>query len=77
MKRKENLFITSDLALAAYLRLKGLKMVECDRKGSKFHFGFSDPENKAKEFSIEFVNSKERLYDDEIRTLKKILNIGS
>jgi hypothetical protein len=63
---------TSDIALAAYLKLKGLKLVQCSRDG-KFQFVFEDPENKAEDLALEFVNSDIRKYDDEIRSLKKVI----
>lgn len=65
-------YITSDIALAAYFKLKGLKLVEC-KKDDKFIFSFEDPENIASQLAIEFINSDMRRYDDEIRSLKKII----
>lgn len=68
----EQNYRTSDIALAAYLKLKGLKLVQCGRDG-KFQFVFEDPDNRAEELALEFVNSDIRKYDDEIRSLKKVI----
>jgi len=68
----EQTYKTSDIALAAYLKLKGLKLVQCSRDG-KFQFVFEDPENQAEDLALEFVNSDIRKYDDEIRSLKKVI----
>ena len=65
-------YITSDIALAAYLKLKGLKLVSCSRQ-DKFVFEFEDPEDNAEKLALDFVNSEIRKYDDEMRSLKKII----
>lgn len=67
-----NKYLTSDIALAAYLKLKGLKLIECSRE-EKFIFIFEDPENRARNLALEFANSEIRRYDDEMRSLKKVI----
>jgi hypothetical protein len=67
-----NTYTTSDIALAAYLKLKGLVLIEC-AKGEKFNFVFEDPDGRAGTLSMAFANSEIRKYDDEIRSLKKII----
>jgi hypothetical protein len=69
---KHGTYTTSDIALAAYLKLQGLRLIECGR-GDKFNFVFEDPENQAGQMAIEFINSDMRKYDDEMRSLKKII----
>jgi hypothetical protein len=66
-------YSTSDIALAAYLKLKGMRLVECGKDGQKFRFVFEDPDSEGAELALEFVNSDFRRYDDEIRSLKKVL----
>jgi len=66
-------YSTSDIALAAYLKLKGMILVECGKDGQKFRFVFEDPGDQGEQFALEFVNSDFRRYDDEIRSLKKVL----
>lgn len=65
-------YVTSDIALAAYLKLKGLKLVRCSRE-DKFVFEFEDPTGEAQALALEFINSDFRRYDDEMRSLKKII----
>jgi hypothetical protein len=67
-----NKYTTSDIALAAYLKLKGLKLTHCTR-ADKFVFEFEDPEELAEDMAMEFVNSECRKFDDEMRSLKKII----
>lgn len=69
---KKDTYSTSDIALAAYLKLSGLRLIECGR-ADKFNFVFEDPEGKAEQMAIEFINSDMRKYDDEMRSLKKII----
>lgn len=63
---------TSDMALAAYLKLKGLKLVLCERQ-DKFIFEFEDDDDIADKLALEFINSECRKFDDEMRSLKKII----
>lgn len=71
---KNTTYSTSDIALAAYMKLKGMLLVECGRDSQKkFHFVFEDPDSQGAKLALEFVNSDFRRYDDEIRSLKKVL----
>jgi hypothetical protein len=68
------IFKTSDLALAAYLTLKGLGLISAARAANgRFEFVLDDPKGEAKELSLEFFSSEFCEYDNKIRSLKKIL----
>ena len=68
------IFKTSDLALAAYLALKGLNLISAKRaENGRFEFELDDPESKAQDLSLEFFSSEFCEYDNKIRSLKKIL----
>ena len=69
-------YTTSDIALAAYLKLQGMRLVECDQEGRKFRFVFDDYDGNGEKFALDFVNSEFRKYDDEMRSLKKVLYSG-
>ena len=65
---------TSDLALAAFLTLKGLRLVSAKRLPSgRFEFILDDSEKKAEALAIDFFSSEFCEYDNKIRSLKKIL----
>ena len=69
-----NQYETSDLALAAYLTLKGLKLLNAQKLPTgRFQFILEDPDSKADALSIEFFSSEFCEYDNKIRSLKKIL----
>ena len=68
------MYTTSDIGIAAYLQLKGLKLKECKRlETGKFHFSFEDPEQKCSSLSLEFLDSEFCKFDNNVRNLKKIL----
>ena len=68
------MYNTSDIGIAAYLQLKGIKLKECKRlETGKFHFLFDDPEQKCQSLSLEFLDSDFCRFDNNVRNLKKIL----
>jgi len=73
MQGDQALRITRDLALAAYLKLRGLRIVRALRKGRHdWEFTFEDPNRQWDTYAVEFTNSECRRYDDEMRALKKL-----
>tara|TARA_B100000214_G_C23410784_1_gene375886 strand:- start:162 stop:422 length:261 start_codon:yes stop_codon:yes gene_type:complete len=65
---------TSDLSLAGFLLLKGLKLLKAEReKSGRFIFLFDDPDDKCKNLALAFLNSDFSEYDNHIRNLKKII----
>jgi hypothetical protein len=69
-----NRYNTSDLALAAFLMMKGLNLINASRlTGGRFEFEFADPDGEAFNLSLEYVNSDFCQFDNHLRSLKKIL----
>ena len=67
-------FITSDIGIAAFLQLKGIKLLLCTRLDSgKFHFEFDDTAASCQALSLEFLNSEYCQFDNNVRNLKKLL----
>lgn len=67
-------FLTSDLPLAAYLCVKGLSLVKAKKTyNGKFEFILEDPNGEAEELSIEYINSDYCKFDNQIRSIKKLL----
>lgn len=70
------MFNTSDLSLAAYLSMMGLKIVKVEKdQNNKFNFIFEDPDSLAPSYAVSFLNSDFSKYDNHLRTLKKMLYI--
>tara|TARA_Y100000992_G_scaffold278004_1_gene223235 strand:+ start:2800 stop:3018 length:219 start_codon:yes stop_codon:yes gene_type:complete len=67
-------FKTSDIAIAAYLMMKGMKLIDARRlNNGRFHFEFDDPDSKGGKLAIEYVNSESAKFDSHIKNLKNII----
>ena len=66
-------YITSDLPVAAYLMMRGLSLIKADRMSGRFIFELDDPDDKAKNLAIEYLNSDFCKFDNYIRNLKSVL----
>ena len=70
----QNVYKTSDLSIAAYLMMKGMRLINAYRTPSgQFMFEFDDPDNKGSLLAIQFTGSDCAVYDNHVRNLKKIL----
>ena len=72
-----NEYRTEDLALAAYLRVKGHKLIRVEKLNpneprSKRAFSFDVPQDKVQELKLEFINSDILRFYNEIIGLKKL-----
>ncbi len=68
------IYITSDIAIAAFLMMKGMQLVSASRERSgRFKFQFDDANNGADEFAVQFVNSESAKFDAHVKNLKNIL----
>jgi len=68
------MYKTSDLSIAAFLMMKGMKLLNAYRTSNgQFMFEFDDPTSEGPKFAIEFTNSESAVYDNHVRNLKKIL----
>jgi hypothetical protein len=68
------IYITSDIAIAAFLMMKGMQLVSASRERSgRFKFQFDDANNEADEFAVQFVNSESAKFDAHVKNLKNIL----
>lgn len=72
----------SDIGMAAFLKVvKGIKYAKVPKKGkkdktngSKFIFCFDITDKELEGYQSEYMNSDFRLFDLEIRSLKKIMH---
>lgn len=68
------MYKTSDLSIAAYLMMKGMKLVNAYRgPNGQFMFEFNDPNQEGSKLAIDFTNSESAVFDNHVRNLKKIL----
>ena len=65
---------TSDLATAAYLHMKGLRLIKAESSyGGRFNFEFDDTAGSAESLAYEFINSECSKFDNHVRLLKKMI----
>jgi len=67
-----NHIATDDLAFSAYLKMKGHRLIRCDRDTSKTIFTF-DVNGDGEKLKVEFINSPFLQYYNELRNLKKMI----
>ena len=64
---------TTDMATAAYVKMKGLPLSNVERtEGNRFVFHFQDVESEGEKLQLEFVNGDFSTFDHEIKLLKKM-----
>ena len=69
-----NKFETSDIGIAAYVMMRGLKLVHASRNNNgRFIFSFDDPKNLGKAYAVDYVNSEAARFDANMKNLKNIL----
>tara|TARA_Y100000310_G_scaffold345623_1_gene467415 strand:- start:401 stop:628 length:228 start_codon:yes stop_codon:yes gene_type:complete len=66
-------YTTSDLPVAAFLMMRGLSLVRADRGMGRFIFELEDPDDRAANLAIEYLNSDFCKFDNYIRNLKSVL----
>ena len=69
-----NNFQTSDIGIAAYVMMQGLKLKDASRgHNGRFNFVFEDPQGLGKKFAVDYVNSESARFDANMKNLKNIL----
>ena len=69
------IFTTNDLSFAAYLVMKGVKLIDARKLGKSFQFKFVDDPHISR-YSISYVGSECSRFDDSIRKLKRLMKEG-
>ncbi|NOZ62136.1 MAG: hypothetical protein GXO74_10680 [Calditrichaeota bacterium] len=70
---QSNQIISDDLALAAYLKMKGYRLTEFHHNKSKIYFTFDLDDADVRQLKTDFVNSDFLVFYNELRNLKKIM----
>jgi hypothetical protein len=74
MKNNNLSYKTSDLSFAAYLSMKGLKLLKAKKSDDgRFEFELSDPLDESNALLVEYLNSECNEFDNHIRKIKKFL----
>ncbi len=67
-------FETSDIGIAAYVMMRGLKLRSAARAHrGRFSFIFDDPTDLGRSYEVDYVNSESAKFDANMKNLKNIL----
>jgi hypothetical protein len=66
-------YTTADISLAAFLLMRGMRIISARREKGKFVFEFENGENQAFDLSQEYVLSEYPRYDASLRQVKRML----
>jgi len=69
----ENLFVTADLGLAAFLLTKGAQLVTAGKDRNRYRFVFSEPA-ACQKLAISYVNSEFSRFDSNLKNLKNLIS---
>jgi len=65
---------TSDIGIAAFIMMKGLKLIEAKRSQSgRFSFVFEDKNDLGNSYAVDYLNSESAKFDANMKNLKNIL----
>lgn len=67
-------FQTSDIGIAAFVMMKGLKLQQASKgHNGRFLFIFDDPKKLGLQYAVDYVNSESARFDANMKNLKNIL----
>jgi hypothetical protein len=68
------IYTTSELPVAAFLKMKGVRLISAStHQGGKFMFKFDDSKSECESYALEFFNSEFCTFDAHLKSLKKII----
>ena len=68
------IYITSDIAIAAFLMMKGMKLLSAKReRNGRFRFEFDNTHQEADQYAVEFANSESAKFDAHVKNLKNLI----
>ena len=65
-------FVTNDMTLAAYLKIRGCKLIKARKLGDSFKFIFEKPES-IEQLQVDLANSEIVRFDAAVRDLKRVV----
>jgi hypothetical protein len=74
--QQRDVYSTTDLPLMAFYIMRGLELVKAERNrnGSNMIYWYRDPEGRAEDLRVEWINSECRDFDNAMRNLRKLGN---
>ena len=69
-------YTTSELALAAYLRMRSVRLISASKTSTgKFEFVFDDKKNECSGHCVDFLNGEFSVFDAQLKALKKMIYV--
>ena len=69
-------YTTSELALAAYLRMRSVRLISASKTSTgKFEFVFDDKQNECSGHFVDFLNGEFSVFDAQLKALKKMIYV--
>ena len=69
---QNNLYETSDLGMAAYLIIKGKKLILAERRPGRYSFTFLE-RDECQKLAVEYVNTEFSRFDATLKNLKSLI----
>lgn len=69
---ESNVFVTNDMSFAAYLSMKGMRLLRANKLGRSFKFVFENKGN-IEQLRFDYISSECSKFDDAVRKLKRIV----
>lgn len=67
-------YTTSELALAAYLKMRGVRLISASKTATgKFEFIFDDKAKVCEGHFVDFLNGEFSVFDAQLKSLKKMI----
>jgi hypothetical protein len=67
-------YTTSELPVAAYLKMRGIKMISASKGATgKFQFVFDDSDSRCDDLLLEFLSGEFSTFDAHLKSLKKMI----
>ena len=66
-------YITSDISLASFLRLRGAILISAGKDRFGYRFSFDDSHSICESLAIEFLNSEFPAYDTHSKNLRLLI----
>ena len=69
-------YTTSELALAAYLRMRSVRLISASKTSTgKIEFVFDDKKNECSGHFVDFLNGEFSVFDAQLKALNKMIYV--
>ena len=66
-------YVTSDISLASFLRLRGMRLISASKDRFGYKFAFDDNLGKCASLAVDFLNSEFPAYDTHSKNIRLLV----